>query len=388
MATCVFSAASGSSPLARGLRHSCGTHSPCFRIIPARAGFTEHFDVMTGFAKDHPRSRGVYSLGATKADGETGSSPLARGLLDDSFSATVRARIIPARAGFTREVREMLEKLGDHPRSRGVYAVVEVRDEIAQGSSPLARGLRLRAIPRSLGFRIIPARAGFTPARETGASRLGDHPRSRGVYSRRLLDNHALAGSSPLARGLHECGAPHKRYRGIIPARAGFTYYRNPGMFAPQDHPRSRGVYYGAKRMAIKNAGSSPLARGLHCSGFAGAEYRGDHPRSRGVYGPASSWPGTCSTDHPRSRGVYSEVISKSSPVIGSSPLARGLRPTFPSISTRTRIIPARAGFTRWHNPRATPTADHPRSRGVYGSMLQFDPQSSRIIPARAGFTW
>ena len=52
---------------------------------------------------DHPRSRGVYiaveALGAVF----TGSSPLARGLLELGLDARVQGGIIPARAGFTRE---------------------------------------------------------------------------------------------------------------------------------------------------------------------------------------------------------------------------------------------------------------------------------------------
>ena len=52
----------------------------------------------------------------------------------------------------------------DHPRSRGVYATPELIAEVMEGSSPLARGLRLNE-SRVLGLGgIIPARAGFTDA--------------------------------------------------------------------------------------------------------------------------------------------------------------------------------------------------------------------------------
>ena len=53
-----------------------------------------------------------------------------------------------------------------------------------------------------------------------------DHPRSRGVYSIRVIRITEHMGSSPLARGLRvlaETGAP---VGGIIPARAGFTVLR------------------------------------------------------------------------------------------------------------------------------------------------------------------
>ena len=52
--------------------------------------------------------------------------------------------------------------MADHPRSRGVY--FHPRSHLARfaGSSPLARGLRLRECLHRQVARIIPARAGFT----------------------------------------------------------------------------------------------------------------------------------------------------------------------------------------------------------------------------------
>ena len=111
----------GSSPLARGLR--CAGVLPLHRrrIIPARAGFTQFPFTSGEKAWDHPRSRGVYPPVAAGSRGPGGSSPLARGLLRETFSALETLRIIPARAGFTLAhiVREAIRE--DHPRSRGVY---------------------------------------------------------------------------------------------------------------------------------------------------------------------------------------------------------------------------------------------------------------------------
>ena len=53
---------------------------------------------------------------------------------------------------------------GDHPRSRGVYLQRRTRRGRRRGSSPLARGLLTLALAAAVGFRIIPARAGFTLA--------------------------------------------------------------------------------------------------------------------------------------------------------------------------------------------------------------------------------
>ena len=70
----------------------------------------------------------------------------------------------------------------DHPRSRGVYLDMGSDYVTRDGSSPLARGLP-GAAPRAAAVaRIIPARAGFTPASTSSRRPRKDHPRSRGVY--------------------------------------------------------------------------------------------------------------------------------------------------------------------------------------------------------------
>ena len=91
------------------------------------------------------------------------------------------------------------------------------------------------------------------------------------------------------------------------------------------DHPRSRGVYYGAKLMVMKNARIIPAR-----AGFTAALQR--------VLRRAQ--------DHPRSRGVYRDFMRKPLADPGSSPLARGLRNGASLDYQRRRIIPARAGFT------------------------------------------
>ena len=79
-------------------------------------------------------------------------------------TGTATVRIIPARAGFTEDLDDLRYLAEDHPRSRGVYTAEIVRADDPDGSSPLARGLRRRAMSPRRNRRIIPARAGFTPA--------------------------------------------------------------------------------------------------------------------------------------------------------------------------------------------------------------------------------
>ena len=233
----------GSSPLARGLRSGWISHGWYDRIIPARAGFTARYSSGGAGRKDHPRSRGVYLVGASPPRKIRGSSPLARGLLGDQDGGGRLRRIIPARAGFTQLFRLFDEKHGDHPRSRGVYSVNDVGASDHYGSSPLARGLPRILNHHIIKLGIIPARAGFTVQYHVKPNHGKDHPRSRGVYDTDTVFYSMREGSSPLARGLLVCQRNgHTGWR-IIPARAGFTARHERHDFSHADHPRSRGVY-------------------------------------------------------------------------------------------------------------------------------------------------
>ena len=172
----------GSSPLARGLLQ----------------GWIDKVND----AGDHPRSRGVYGSHAGTATHLQGSSPLARGLPMFSSLKTRTIRIIPARAGFTKKTPSGALVARDHPRSRGVYSIRIASCEPRSGSSPLARGLPPPRDRCQQFLRIIPARAGFTSFPHGQRRNARDHPRSRGVYRPVGVIGLALSGSSPLARGL------------------------------------------------------------------------------------------------------------------------------------------------------------------------------------------
>ena len=172
----------GSSPLARGLLQVEFAPGEDAGIIPARAGFTcpdEHGRLARG---DHPRSRGVYHSAAPDRCSRQGSSPLARGLRPEPSRGLWPERIIPARAGFTSWRPRWFCAWRDHPRSRGVYTLPPSCTLRRAGSSPLARGLLLAAVGHADDDRIIPARAGFTTNGKDQDPREPDHPRSRGVY--------------------------------------------------------------------------------------------------------------------------------------------------------------------------------------------------------------
>ena len=133
----------------------------------------------------------------------SGSSPLARGLPERRVDLEARVRIIPARAGFTVTWVLGADHPRDHPRSRGVYAIMKPFSALNKGSSPLARGLLVPEYDLLSELGIIPARAGFT--------------------INRMADTGVTAGSSPLARGLPAHLHHPDLDQGIIPARAGFT---------------------------------------------------------------------------------------------------------------------------------------------------------------------
>ena len=175
----------------------------------------------------------------------------------------------------------------------------------------------------------------------------------------------AWGGSSPLARGLRGRWRGGWPSWGIIPARAGFTSRRRGPTGRTRDHPRSRGVYRVGTEGKAALIGSSPLARGLRDTGLIRMKPCRIIPARAGFTSRRRTChPGTA--DHPRSRGVYLGESRPPCPQHGSSPLARGLLLGLSSEWLTSRIIPARAGFTGTSRGRTLSPRDHPRSRGVY----------------------
>ena len=219
--------------------------------------------------------------------------------------------IIPARAGFTSPTEKSRGRPRDHPRSRGVYTDVKGQFILLQGSSPLARGLLPIIEHRKSRQRIIPARAGFTIGSRWPRVPPWDHPRSRGVYISQLFEGYTSSGSSPLARGLPADSSRGDYRDRIIPARAGFTSARDPTRPGRPDHPRSRGVYRPVCGVCARPIGSSPLARGLQVRPVPQDGKQEDHPRSRGVYGAIEIRPDWKVGSSPLARGLLQSVKSQ-----------------------------------------------------------------------------
>ena len=273
----------GSSPHARGLPVESAHSATDGRIIPARAGFTPVLFGAGPRRKDHPRTRGVYTnSGVVIGDGE-GSSPHARGLRRPGLTWKAVAGIIPAHAGFTRDQQPAGRGARDHPRTRGVYspiwsAISEIWDHprtrgvygspagaqgISQGSSPHTRGLPIAGDPVGTNLGIIPAHAGFTKTDRNVSQKFLDHPRTRGVYRSAVSSCCSAAGSSPHTRGLLSAGILVVTAIRIIPAHAGFTAGVSGSGRGRPDHPRTRGVYSPSSSRCMRTSGSSPHTRGL-----------------------------------------------------------------------------------------------------------------------------
>ena len=213
----------GSSPLARGTPASRRRWKPAFRFIPARAGNTRPCSPTTSPPPVHPRSRGEHAALGGRRTAAAGSSPLARGTLREIQERHAEGRFIPARAGNTAPGPSLPACGPVHPRSRGEHRAMPGLAYRLDGSSPLARGTPVHALPAHGWDRFIPARAGNTRRCARARPRGSVHPRSRGEHDSGTPDHRAPRGSSPLARGTHAITTADILSVRFIPARAGNT---------------------------------------------------------------------------------------------------------------------------------------------------------------------
>ena len=172
----------GSPPLARGIRIDKITGKNTVRITPACAGNTMTRASVLRTSGDHPRLRGEYWCCLWNGSGKPGSPPLARGILLDARESLEKARITPACAGNTAFLCKMCFHPEDHPRLRGEYSITQVISTVVAGSPPLARGIHFELNPERKLVRITPACAGNTGGILGKVVHCRDHPRLRGEY--------------------------------------------------------------------------------------------------------------------------------------------------------------------------------------------------------------
>ena len=292
----------GSSPQARGRGYGDGDPWRSVGFIPAGAGERVLPPGGRSACRVHPRRRGG-EVGTDFVGAYTrGSSPQARGRVQEGARGVGQAGFIPAGAGESRGHHRREGGPGVHPRRRGGEVSVWAEKTPAQGSSPQARGRDYRCTcgRRLQGF--IPAGAGERNPRSR-SHRLGRvHPRRRGGEQAPAEHASACPGSSPQARGRVRERLGARVDRGFIPAGAGESARHVAKPSFPGVHPRRRGGEACATGATPLTRGSSPQARGRgqlvagagRCLGFipAGAGERGGlpakerrvrvHPRRRG----------------------------------------------------------------------------------------------------------
>ena len=236
---------------------------------------------------------------------------------------TACLRIIPARAGPTHLSLSVMVSAADHPRSCGANTLTLLRAIYPSGSSPLVRGQHQHDLLPTPFLRIIPARAGPTTGQPLPDIALADHPRSCGANFGDAFGVVAESGSSPLVRGQLDAHTYLSVCIRIIPARAGPTFVIIKVTQGTQDHPRSCGANLSFQHYSLYISGSSPLVRGQH------AGIRHGHGRLRIIparAGPTKYFRAThgSKTDHPRSCGANWAGDTHCACKVGSSPLVRG----------------------------------------------------------------
>ena len=174
-----------------------------------------------------------------------------------------------------------------------------------------------------------------------------------------------MSGSSPLARGTPAATRPADEGSRFIPARAGNTAGHQPPRIAPPVHPRSRGEHHRAAMQRRTLHGSSPLARGTRPTKSRACGSARFIPARAGNTRPPASGCCRCSV-HPRSRGEHHPSVWVCRPRSGSSPLARGTPESFVDHVVDGRFIPARAGNTSASINVLIARPVHPRSRGEH----------------------
>ena len=170
-----------------------------------------------------------------------GSSPRGRGKRDVRTRQMPAVRLIPARAGKTRQATKRAQPSRAHPRAGGENTVHEAVNGLLQGSSPRGRGKHSANPVEDARAGLIPARAGKTPKVVSRYSSRAAHPRAGGENRRPPPFHREKSGSSPRGRGKHHGPARHRRITRLIPARAGKTTHQSRRTGTHPAHPRAGG---------------------------------------------------------------------------------------------------------------------------------------------------
>ncbi len=141
---------SGSSPRTRGTDLDAGPERLVPQFIPASAGNRRRRLHPPRQQAVHPRGRGEQFPSLYPQHSTRGSSPQARGTVDQQMTGLGDARFIPAGAGNSRTVRPRPPSAAVHPRGRGEQVMPDRATLSGSGSSPRARGTGQKLVPVQL----------------------------------------------------------------------------------------------------------------------------------------------------------------------------------------------------------------------------------------------
>ena len=374
----------GSSPHARGTRTLCHDADGLSRFIPACAGNASTARIVAMALAVHPRMRGERRQGLYSNKTPVRFIPACAGNAGNTLAGTtivtvhprmrgerairqdsrrISTRFIPACAGNAPSFLYTSARVTVHPRMRGERHLNTTGIGRANGSSPHARGTRILRGAVDQHHRFIPACAGNACHPRCSWTMMAVHPRMRGERASQSPFHRLRTGSSPHARGTHTAGLHTLFQTRFIPACAGNAWWKLARGLPVAVHPRMRGERTFEFEPLITPAGSSPHARGTRGVGRLGVDHVRFIPACAGNAPlPECSlwrWP-----VHPRMRGERDRRSIASSTTLGSSPHARGTRPTVEHDTTRNRFIPACAGNAASRSPGSGQETVHPRMRG------------------------
>ena len=211
----------GSSPRTRGTDLDAGPERLVPQFIPASAGNRRRRLHPPRQQAVHPRGRGEQFPSLYPQHSTRGSSPQARGTVDQQMTGLGDARFIPAGAGNSRQRQRYRWRSAVHPRGRGEQVPPDAALKTSVGSSPRARGTAGRSGQGRHRQRFIPAGAGNRQQLRQQAQRTPVHPRGRGEQAHISRLFAVIIGSSPRARGTVWQRLVSLRVFRFIPAGAG-----------------------------------------------------------------------------------------------------------------------------------------------------------------------
>ena len=275
--------------------------------------------------------------------------------------------LIPARAGKTRPGHQRRTLPPAHPRACGENGGDDHGVPGLEGSSPRVRGKPVPILGSPHPRRLIPARAGKTPALLRRGGPRPAHPRACGENGGHWPGPSRHVGSSPRVRGKPLGFQPLEQRARLIPARAGKTFLIPRLFLEPWAHPRACGENNLASSISLVKPGSSPRVRGKRRRPFHRVVIDGLIPARAGKTSAARAR-GAWAWAHPRACGENRTAQTRRSERPGSSPRVRGKHPVLCRCDRLVRLIPARAGKTSAAAVRGAWAWAHPRACGENAS--------------------